>query len=233
MWKDSDTQYSLPFCDKHDEAAMAQSLGLSLAKFRKIFQEIQTPNDPIFLEKDGQIISERLREEKKKQDKYRREQAKKGKKSAEQRRNRGTNSGSTAVQPEYQPEVNRESTLHLQSSSLLIDRLIADGTLTHRQKIYRWFEERCKRSIMFPASKAEVLRDELDQLIDKIGTEKMLREAEDVMSRIFSQDNESPETPTWLNYFFPAWHKLLNKKVDKKDANTKGSTGDKYAGVYE
>lgn len=105
MWKDSDDQCSIT----SELSTVAKVLGISKQKCVKVFQQIQWENDPIFTEKDGRFISKRLREERHKQDKYRREQSKKGKKSAEQRRNRGTNRGSTAVQPDTQPEVNSSS----------------------------------------------------------------------------------------------------------------------------
>lgn len=113
MWNDSDNQFSIP----NDEKMLTKALGLSIKVFRKIFSEIQNEIDPILREKDGFLISERLKEEKRKQDKYRRDQSIKGKKSAEARRNRGTNNGSTVVQPEYQPDTQPEGNSSSSSST--------------------------------------------------------------------------------------------------------------------
>jgi uncharacterized protein YdaU (DUF1376 family) len=63
MWADSDTQFSI----ENDPKALSRMLGLSVKKFQKIFAEIQWPNDHIFIEEDGFLISKRLRKEKEKQ----------------------------------------------------------------------------------------------------------------------------------------------------------------------
>ena len=63
IWKDTSTQYSI----KNDLDSIRKMLGLTSAQFKKIWNEIQWPDDPIFKEKDGYLISTRLRKEKEKQ----------------------------------------------------------------------------------------------------------------------------------------------------------------------
>ncbi len=63
MWADSPNQCSI----ENNPKMLSRLLGLSVKKFQKIFAEIQWPNDHIFLEEDGFLISKRLRKEKEKQ----------------------------------------------------------------------------------------------------------------------------------------------------------------------
>ena len=109
MWNDSKNQDSI----LNDDNLLAQALGTTVEQWLKFKMEIQNENDPILFEKNGHLISERLKHEAEKQRKYRELQAGKGIKSAQQRFNRG----STVVQPEWQPKVN-SSVFSLQSSSL-------------------------------------------------------------------------------------------------------------------
>ena len=77
IWNDTETQYSI----RNEPAMLARILGLPKKKFFKIFSEIQWPGDPIFQEKDGFLVSKRLREEKVKQ----RDKSEKRKKAADAR----------------------------------------------------------------------------------------------------------------------------------------------------
>lgn len=109
MWNDSRTQYSI----LNDDNLLAQAIGLKIEDFLQIKLEIQNKKNPVLVEKNGYLISERLKHEALKQRKYRKLQAEKGLKSAQQRFNRG----STVVQPEGQPKVN-SSSLSSSSSSV-------------------------------------------------------------------------------------------------------------------
>jgi len=120
MWNDSNDQCSISTVVQ----PLSKALGLSVHKCNTILKEIQEENEPIFEEKDGRYISSRLKAERKKQDKYRSAQSKKGKKSAELRRNRG----STVVQPDTQPEGKSSSSSSSSSKEVIqaIDRLRKD-----------------------------------------------------------------------------------------------------------
>lgn len=108
MWSDSPNQCSI--IDNND--LLAQAMGTTVDQWLSFRKEIQREFDPILEEKNGRLVSARLRLEAVKQRKYREAQAEKGKKSAQQRFNRG----STTVQPEYQPEGNSSSSSSSSSS---------------------------------------------------------------------------------------------------------------------
>jgi uncharacterized protein YdaU (DUF1376 family) len=117
MWVDSHNQCSI--IDNNE--LLARAIGTTVEQWLELRAEIQCESDPIFEEKSGCLVSARLRLEASKQRKYRESQAEKGKRSAQQRFNRG----STAVQPEYQPEPNSSSS---SSSSLKKEEKIAGST---------------------------------------------------------------------------------------------------------
>lgn len=96
-----DTQFSIP----NDEKIIQNLLQISEEKFRAIFPEIL----PCFQEKNGRLVSKRLKHEKDKQLKYIKLQSLKGKKSAEKRSTTvqpRLNHGSTEGVTEAQPKVN-------------------------------------------------------------------------------------------------------------------------------
>lgn len=93
IW-DFDTQYSIP----DDAELLCNLLRIERSRFEILISEIR----PCFLVHKGRLVSKRLKEEKEKQDNYRKQQSEKGKRSAEQRFNRG----STVVQPDTQPKGN-------------------------------------------------------------------------------------------------------------------------------
>jgi hypothetical protein len=108
MWKDSKDQCSLLDCDQN----IATALGTTVEQWLAFRAEIQCPGDEIFREilpkngeKFGKLFSERLHHESVKLRKYHELQSEKGKKSAQQRFNRG----STTVQPKHQPKGNSSS----------------------------------------------------------------------------------------------------------------------------
>jgi uncharacterized protein YdaU (DUF1376 family) len=104
MWKDSKDQFSI--LDNND--LLARAIGTTVEQWLELRQEIQQSCDPILEEKDGRLLSARLREEATKQRKYRRQQSEKGKRSAQQRLNRS----STTVEPMQEPEDNSSSSLN-------------------------------------------------------------------------------------------------------------------------
>jgi uncharacterized protein YdaU (DUF1376 family) len=125
MWKDSKDQYSIIDNDN----LLAQAIGISVEEWMKLRQEIQRDFDPILQEKNGRLISTRLKKAVAEQRRHRKKQSIKGKKSAEKRRNRG----STAVQPDTQPEgksSSSSSVFSLQSSSSNKETLRKEGSLT-------------------------------------------------------------------------------------------------------
>ncbi|MDD2657774.1 MAG: hypothetical protein PHD04_03915 [Candidatus Pacebacteria bacterium] len=100
-----DTQFSIP----NDEKIISNLLGIFGEKFSAIFKEIL----PCFQEKNGRLLSKRLKHEKDKQVYYRKQQSIKGLKSASKRVttvqpqfNHGSTGGVTEGQPDTQPEVN-------------------------------------------------------------------------------------------------------------------------------
>ena len=101
MWTDSKDQCSIP----DDNKWLARAMGITIEKWNDHRKEIQHDSDPLLEEKNGRLLSVRLRHEASKQCKYRKLQSKKGKRSAQQRINRG----STTVQPMYQPNGNSSS----------------------------------------------------------------------------------------------------------------------------
>src|SRR5688500_11219486 len=96
MWKDSKDQFSI--LDNND--LLARAIGTTVEQWLELRQEIQQSCEPVLEEKDGRLLSARLKEEVTKQRKYRRQQSEKGKQSARQRLNRS----STKVEPMHQPE---------------------------------------------------------------------------------------------------------------------------------
>ncbi len=107
MWNDSDDQCSL----LDNDECLARAVGTTVEHWRKLRNEIQWESDPILNEKHGRLLSSRLRDAAASQRKYRKAQSDKGKRSAEQRFNRG----STAVQPKPQPETHSSSSSSLHS----------------------------------------------------------------------------------------------------------------------
>jgi hypothetical protein len=101
MWADSADQYSI--IDNNE--LLARAIGTTVEQWLQLRKEIQCESDPILGEKNGYLVSLRLKHEATKQRRYRQLQREKGKRSAQSRLNRG----STAVQPEYQPEGNSSS----------------------------------------------------------------------------------------------------------------------------
>lgn len=65
IWNDTKTQYSI----KNDPESIRAIFKLSKKKFEKVFKQIQWPGDSILKEEHGMLISERLKEEKEKQEK--------------------------------------------------------------------------------------------------------------------------------------------------------------------
>lgn len=108
IWKDSKDQCSI--LDNND--LLARAIGTTVEHWLELRKEIQHASEPLFEEKNGRLVSARLHEEALKQRKYRKQQAIKGKLSAQQRSNRG----STTVQPKHQPKGNSSSS---SSSSVL------------------------------------------------------------------------------------------------------------------
>jgi uncharacterized protein YdaU (DUF1376 family) len=108
MWKDSKDQSSI--LDNND--LLARAIGSTVEQWLELRQEIQQSCEPILEEKDGRLLSARLKEEAAMQRKYRKQQSEKGKRSVQQRLNRS----STTVEPMYQPEGNSSSS---SSSSVL------------------------------------------------------------------------------------------------------------------
>lgn len=108
MWADSADQCSVI----NNDELISRALGTSVDTWQRFKTEIQFKSDPILIEKDGFLISERLKEEARKQRKYRKLQSEKGRKSSLQR----LNHGSTVDQPEHQPEANSSSSSSSSSS---------------------------------------------------------------------------------------------------------------------
>lgn len=63
IWADTDTQFSI----ENNHRMLSRMIGISEKKFKKIFAEIQWPNDPIFILEDGFLVSKRLKREREKQ----------------------------------------------------------------------------------------------------------------------------------------------------------------------
>jgi uncharacterized protein YdaU (DUF1376 family) len=101
MWNDSKDQCSIIDCNE----LLARAIGITSEQWLELRKEIQWASDPILEEKNGVLISRRLNHEAANQRKHRKMQSEKGRKSAEQRANRG----STVVQPQGQPEANSSS----------------------------------------------------------------------------------------------------------------------------
>ncbi len=104
MWKDSKDQCSI--LDNND--LLARAIGTTVEQWLELRQQIQQDDEPILEEKDGRLVSARLKEEVTKQRNYRKQQSEKGKLSAQQRLNRGL----TTVEPMHQPEGNSSSSLN-------------------------------------------------------------------------------------------------------------------------
>jgi len=85
MWTDSGNQYSI--IDNNE--LLARAIGTRVEQWLQLRVEIQCESDPIFEEKNWHLVSARLRHEARKQRNYRQLQAEKGKRSAQQRLNRG------------------------------------------------------------------------------------------------------------------------------------------------
>jgi hypothetical protein len=81
MWVDSKDQCSMLDC----QPFIAKSLGISLDEWMVLRGEIQCINEPLLTEKDGRLVSERLKLEVFKQRKYAKLQRDKGIKGAEKR----------------------------------------------------------------------------------------------------------------------------------------------------
>lgn len=110
MWNDSKDQCSIA----DDDELIARGLGTSVDTWVRLRVEIQNDSDPILATENGCLVSRRLKAEASKQRKYRKLQALKGTLSGQRRSNRG----STAVQPEHQPDANSSSTSSSSSSGL-------------------------------------------------------------------------------------------------------------------
>jgi len=79
MWADSKDQCSIP----DDNQWLARAMGITIEKWNDHRKEIQHDSDPLLEEKNGRLLSARLRHEVNKQCKYRKHQSKKGKRSAQ------------------------------------------------------------------------------------------------------------------------------------------------------
>jgi uncharacterized protein YdaU (DUF1376 family) len=101
MWNDSKDQCSIIDCDE----LLARAIGITREEWLELRKEIQWVSDPILEETNGVLLSRRLKQEATNQRKHRKMQSEKGRKSAEQRANRG----STTVQPQREPEANSSS----------------------------------------------------------------------------------------------------------------------------
>lgn len=104
MWKDSRDQFSI--LDNND--LLARAIGTTVEQWLELRLQIQQDGEPILEEKDGRLVSARLKEEATKQRNYRKKQSDKGKLSAQQRLNRS----STTVEPMHQPKGNSSSSLY-------------------------------------------------------------------------------------------------------------------------
>ena len=91
MWNDSQDQCSIV----DDNELLARGLGTAVEQWLELRTEIQRDSEPIFDVEEGRLVSGRLKREATIQRKYRKQQAEKGKRSAQQRLNRG----STGVEP--------------------------------------------------------------------------------------------------------------------------------------
>jgi uncharacterized protein YdaU (DUF1376 family) len=101
MWMDSSDQCSV--IDNND--FLARAIGTSVEQWLSLRTEIQCDADPILEEKNGLLVSARLRHEAAGQRKRRKAQSENGKRSAQRR----LNHGSATVQPSHQPKGNSSS----------------------------------------------------------------------------------------------------------------------------
>ena len=101
MWMDSRDQCSV--IDNND--FIARAMGTTVEEWLRFRTEIQCDADPILEEKNGLLVSARLRHEAAGQRKRRKAQSENGKRSAQRR----LNDGSTTVQPSRQPMGNSSS----------------------------------------------------------------------------------------------------------------------------
>lgn len=105
IWIGTPTQYSIP----NDDKLLARVLNLSSKKWIKMKKEIQTSGDPCFIEKDGFLISKRLKEEREKQEIWREKSRLGGLKSARVRSTTLNPKDARVVQPPHQPKGNSSS----------------------------------------------------------------------------------------------------------------------------
>ncbi len=101
MWMDSQDQCSI--IDNND--FLARAMGTTVEEWLRFRTEIQCEADPILEEKNGLLVSARLRHEAAGQRKRRKAQSENGKRSAQRR----LNHRSTTVQPSHQPKGNSSS----------------------------------------------------------------------------------------------------------------------------
>ena len=92
IWAHTKTQFSI----QNDDKALARLLGINIQRWRKVKLEIQWKDDPLFIEKDGMLISKRLKIEREKQIEWREKSRIGGLKSAKQR--------ATTLQPPLKPK---------------------------------------------------------------------------------------------------------------------------------
>lgn len=141
MWADSKDQCSI----LDDNTLLARALGTTVEQWLEFRGEILRDGDPIFEAKDGKLYSARLAHEASGQRKYRKLQSEKGKKSVEQRLNRG----STAVQPEYQPEGNSSSSSSSSSSLSLHPKKDSEKEETTLSRSSRDFMQEAREVLQF------------------------------------------------------------------------------------
>ena len=220
MWKDGPRQSSI----LDDNDLLARAIGTTVANWRKLRAEIQQKNDPIFIEKDGHLHSKRLRGENMKQAKYRKQQAQKGKMSAQQRLNRG----STVAQPEGKSS----------SSSSSSNR----GTNGVDPPKYPGAEEivQAWQQITLPvggyprrawarAATTETItkhKREIEDLCELIGADLLIAH----MKRIHSEAPEN-DKPSVVNYFLKPWRQEFHDELvvaqAKKEHAAKQKKGDR------
>jgi hypothetical protein len=81
MWRDSSDQCSI----ENSASVLARLVGVSDEQCKDILREIQWPDDPIFEERGGRLVSRRLQRIKKEQDAFRRAKSDAGKRGMEKR----------------------------------------------------------------------------------------------------------------------------------------------------
>ncbi len=186
MWADSADQCSIINNDK----LISRALGTTVDEWIKYKSEIQMKNDPIFLEKNGLFISDRLKSEYCKQRKYRKLQSNKGKIGGRPRLNRSL----TAEKP-------GESSLSSSSSSSNLKPPISpfpDGSKKSVQEqgnqakgILKYLNEKTGRSF-------EPNKTNLDFIRCRIKDGATVEQCKKVIDSKVREWNDDPTAQTWL-----------------------------------